>query len=279
MQTLTDCVLNSFLTEIKALKPGNVSHYAAGHDMTVEDFIESAKVVSPVLTDKDLSVGERILQSVQVTANTVACNTNLGMLLLFAPLVQAAEMTNLNESLQSQLATVLNSLDNEDSMNIMAAIKLAAPGGLGKSRQYDVNELPDVAILEAMRAAQHRDTIALQYVTHFHDIFDLGLNTIKDYILRWNRVEWAAVMCFMHYLGKYPDSHIIRKHGLECARRIQRQSQTYRTALAREENPESMQNQLLQWDSDLKEAGINPGTSADLTAASILVYYLVNNNL
>ena len=90
-KAIESAVMASFLGELEALKPGNVSTYADGHDMTVRDFQISAEVSVPLLCQADASLGQRVLDSVKATQDAVGCNTNLGMLLLFAPIAMAAE--------------------------------------------------------------------------------------------------------------------------------------------------------------------------------------------
>ena len=124
--------MNSFITEVNALKPGNVSPYSEGHDMTMADFVKSAELCSPILCNASLSVGERILESVKMTKSEIGCNTNLGMLLLFAPLVRAAELGV--ESLRSNLAMVLHELDDKDTACIFAAISHANPVGWARAK-------------------------------------------------------------------------------------------------------------------------------------------------
>ena len=44
----------------------------------------------------DLTVGERILSAVQATQEAVGLNTNLGIILLCAPMIQAVSYTHLD---------------------------------------------------------------------------------------------------------------------------------------------------------------------------------------
>ena len=90
-KALEKIVMASFFGELEAFKPGNVSFYANGHNMTVDDFQKSAEASVPILCEINSSLGQRILNSVCATKDVVGCNTNLGMLLLFAPLIMAAE--------------------------------------------------------------------------------------------------------------------------------------------------------------------------------------------
>src|SRR5262249_53999218 len=82
--------LDSCLAELSAPKPGNVHVFAGGHDMTTADFEASARVSAPVMGRRGLSVGERILGAIKATRSVVGCNTNLGIVLLCAPLATAA---------------------------------------------------------------------------------------------------------------------------------------------------------------------------------------------
>ena len=76
--------------ELQALKPGNVHVFADGHGMSVADFEASAAASAGALTDPALPVGERILRAVRRSRRAAGCNTNLGILLLCAPLAAAA---------------------------------------------------------------------------------------------------------------------------------------------------------------------------------------------
>ena len=274
-----DAVMSSFITEVTSLKPGNVSRFSEGHGMTVDDFIKSAELTSPILCDPTLSVGERVLEGVRVTMFGVGCNTNLGMLMLFAPLVRAAELGM--ASLQSNLGVVLRELDVKDTSCIFKAIHHANPGGLGESEKYDVNKKLDAGttIQKAMAEAKNRDLIAKQYVTGFIDILSLGFICIEDFAVRWNSVEWAAVACYIGFMAEFPDSHIRRKFGLEVAEKIKIKAVPIAKAFQKNDSPEDGAEMLKKFDRELKNKGANPGTSADLTAASLLVYHLTKIEL
>lgn len=269
-------VLSSFLTEVNALKPGNVSRYSPGHDMTLDDFMLSAELVSPILCDQNLSLGERVLQSVKITKEKVGCNTNLGMVLLYAPIIMAAEQTEpvTDIALQNNLKILLESVSMTDSRLVFEAISLANPGGLGHSDKYDVNLLPDCSLYDAMTAAQERDFIAKQYVTGFSDIFTSGLDCIKEFTSRWNSVEWATVACYLTFLSNFADSHIVRKFGIQTAEQTRTKAIAVAKQFKQHTNPDNAIPALLEFDKELKNLNINPGTSADLAAASVLVYEL-----
>jgi triphosphoribosyl-dephospho-CoA synthase len=87
---LAQAYRNACMAELEALKPGNVHVFADGHGMTIQDFIKSADASAAVIAQANLSVGERIFQSVKATQIAVGMNTNLGIILLCAPLIHAA---------------------------------------------------------------------------------------------------------------------------------------------------------------------------------------------
>ena len=251
-------VLSSFLTEVNALKPGNVSRYAGGHGMTVNDFVLSAELVSPILCNQNLSLGERVLQSIKITREKVGSNTNLGMVLLFAPIIMAAEKNGSNSdiALQNNLKNLLETENKTDSSLIFQAIREANPGGLGESDKFDVILSPVCSLHEAMAEAQERDFIAKQYVTGFNDIFKAGLTCIKEFTSRWNRVEWAAVACYLTFLAAFADSHIARKHGMQVAERTRIKATAVARQFKQHTNPDNAVTALLDFDKELKNLNI-----------------------
>lgn len=258
------------MTEIRALKPGNVSIYADGHGMMAQDFLRSADAIVPYLAKRDLSIGARILSAVRATQEAVSCNTNLGIILLCAPLVFAAERAYAGLPLRRSLERVLAGLDMADAEATYEAISLASPGGLGVSERFDVKEIPRVTLLEAMNEARQWDRIACQYVNGYYDIFEIGVPQIRQAMTRWRSEEWATVACYLSFLSQLPDTHISRKFGIEIAQNVRKEATPIEAELARAREPVALLGKLLDWDKQLKKRGLNPGTSADLTVASLL---------
>jgi len=80
--------------EIEAPKPGNVHIFASGHGMQADHFLRSAEAAAPSLCDPASCIGARVLGAVEATFAAVGMNTNLGILLLCAPLAAAGEKAN-----------------------------------------------------------------------------------------------------------------------------------------------------------------------------------------
>lgn len=255
------------IAEVRALKPGNVSVHSEGHGMTVAQFEASAKAISAPLSHPASSVGERILRAVQATREAVGCNTNLGIVLLCAPIAQAALQAR--GLLHERVRAVLQTLTLQDAELTFRAIVIANPGGLGKTSRHDVREPPRVNLLEAMRARMRRDLIARQYANGFYDIFTLGVPRARQVAARWASEEWTTAAIYLAYLARFPDTHIARKYGRRAAAEVRDEARKFDRELAQQDNPSVMAASLLDWDRRLKQSGYNPGTCADLTVATL----------
>ena len=253
--------------EIDALKPGNVHRFADGHGMTAAQFLESAELTAPPLTQPQWSVGRRVLDSVAVTRETIGTNTNLGILLLCAPLAMAAQAQTLD--LQGDVSRVLEAMDENDARDVFRAIRVANPGGLGSTETHDVARPPDVSLLEAMRAAADRDTVARQYVTGFSEVFAGGLSALEQALGQGESGMWPTVSVYLHFLSSFPDSHVGRKYGPVAAEDIRIEAELVRNQVLTLPDHRARKDALMEFDALLKQRGINPGTSADLTVATL----------
>ncbi len=241
--------------------------------MDANDFLRSARVAIPELSRPGLSVGERIEAAIERTAERVGCNTNLGIVLLLAPLAKAATTPGCTD-LRASLARVLGQLDVADSTACYRAIRVARPAGLGAVDEQDVAIAPSVGLREAMQLAAGHDSIAAQYVDDFDLVFSVGLPVLLEYRQRWRSLSWATTACYLSILAQQPDSHVSRKFGSARALGISEQVRSVANTLKACENPRLLVEALIALDRELKARGVNPGTSADLTVASLAVLFL-----
>lgn len=271
---LAETFRTACLAELEALKPGNVHIFADGHGMRVEDFSRSAEAAAAPIAQAGASVGVRIHSSIAATWDAVGCNTNLGIVLLCAPLAHAV-LTRQEPTLRERLRPVLRALTVDDAALAFQAIVRASPAGLGQSARHDVRLAPTVTLREAMCEGTERDRVALQYATDFADIFELGLPRYEEAVQRWARPAWATTAVYLGFLAAFPDTHIARKLGEVTAGAVQEEARVHEAAFLAMENPKNYQRELLKFDAELKARGINPGTSADLTVASLFVVALI----
>jgi triphosphoribosyl-dephospho-CoA synthase len=255
--------------DVAVRKPGNVSIASAGHGMFAEQFITSAIVSADPLFERGAPVGRRIEGAIEATRAAVACNTNLGIVLLCAPLIAACE--NLAaptvETLRNQLRETLLALDVEDARAAYRAIALANPGGLGAAAQQDVRAVPSIDLRAAMQLAADRDRVARQYSNEFADVFTAGL---ENFLRHSAQPAVAMLACYLEFLATGADSHIVRKHGAPLAHTVTDAARTRLEAWRTTGKPPAA-DVLATWDDSLKAAGINPGTSADLAVAAAFV--------
>lgn len=273
-QALIEAYQRACEIELQAFKPGNVSVYSPAHDMTVEDFILSAAVSADSVSNPAYSLGEKIYYAVKATRDAVGCNTNLGIILLAAPLMQAYYQRQTGQSLRDSLQVVLANTTLQDAEWAFKAITLAAPGGLGKSEQQDVNQAPEVTLLEAMQIASPKDRIALQYTNGFKDIFDFSVLQYNRAFVLSGESSWSALSVFAELLAKFPDSHIERKFGSQYSEWIAAEMATLCEALNNAGTLDELMPMLHRLDQTFKAKRINPGTTADLTVATLLVVFL-----
>jgi triphosphoribosyl-dephospho-CoA synthase len=272
-QQLVDAFKAACMAELEALKPGNVHIFADGHGMTVQDFIASAEAVSKVIAQPGLSLGERILQSVQATQYAVNMNTNLGTILLCAPIIHAKFLSN-STGLQANIHAVISDTTIDDAEACFAAIRLANPAGLGESELHSVYAPAECTLLAAMQQAADRDLIAQQYANNFMHVFD-GLVYFQKILTQWQRPAWAATAVHLRYMAQFKDSHIVRKYGETIAGLVQNEAIAHEAEFLKAYNPKNYQSALLSFDAALKKRGLNPGTSADLTVATLLLHALI----
>ncbi|MCD2181523.1 triphosphoribosyl-dephospho-CoA synthase [Rhizobium sp. GN54] len=268
-QQIQTAYLDACRAEIDALKPGNVHRFADGHRMSADQFLQSAAVSAPWICETQAPVGRRILGAVTATRESVGTNTNLGILLLCAPLAKAA--ADATTDFHRALRRTLEHMDADDARDVFAAIRLANPGGLDAVEDQDVSREPTVSLMEAMGMAADRDMIARQYTTGFADIFAGGLSAWQAATDRGENGMWPTVFVYLHFLSTFPDSHVGRKFGGELACAIRSEAETIRRKVADEPSLSGREAVLLDFDRRLKDRGINPGTSADLTVATLFV--------
>ena len=270
-QQLIDTYKHACSLDIQALKPGNVGQHVGTDELVADDFLHSAEVSAPPLTQTDIALGERILQSVQATRQAVGTNTNLGIILLIAPVIQAILSLSNLQTLEESLTDTLQRTSVMDAKNVYRAIRLAKPGGMGVKKYQNLADEPSVSLLNAMKISESSDRIAAQYSNNFHDIFSFGVPRYQSLLAKWQDQRWATTGVFLGFLARFPDSLICRKFGMLKAQEINDMITPLEREFCCSDSPGRYGAQLLEIDGHLKRDRINPGTSADLTVASIFI--------
>jgi triphosphoribosyl-dephospho-CoA synthase len=261
------------LLEVSAPKPGNVSpgrHFA---DLRYEDFLASAVAIGePMAGAGERGVGSTVRLAIEATAKLTRSNTNLGIVLLFAPLARAAALAG--TSLHHALKQVLDRTTVEDAREAYVAIRQARPGGLDRAESQDVSTEPTITLVDVMRLAAHRDTIASEYATGFEVTFRTAVPALER--ARRDGLPWddAVVETFLTLLAAVPDTHIARRSGVALAADVtERAHQVLAAGGVRSEGGRRAIEDMDRGLRDARNSG-NPGTTADLTAAAIFVVLL-----
>ncbi len=256
------------LAELEALKPGNVHRHGGSprHGLTVEDFAASAAAAAPALARPAPGLGARILAAVRATRAVVATNTNLGIVLLCAPLVEAALGRRPGEPLREAVVRVLDAATPADTAHVYSAIRLAAPGGLGRRPRFDVAETPPVPPRTVMAEAEAFDRIARNWTRGLGDVFDLGLPTLRRLARRGLTGDLRLTGLHLALLARIPDTLIRRRHGPRAAAVVRRCAARLWPRFLRD--PADTRPALTGFDRALARRGWNPGTTADLVVAT-----------
>jgi triphosphoribosyl-dephospho-CoA synthase len=261
------------LLEVGAPKPGNVSPGRHFHDTRYEDFLASAVAIGPALAAAgDRPLGATILAAVTATSRWTTSNTNLGIILLLAPLARAALRSG--APLRDAVHDVLGATTVSDAADVYAAIRRARPGGLGSSATEDVSAAPSVPLREAMVLAANRDGVAREYATDFAATFEIGapaLRAARSAGLGWSE---AVVQTFLRILATLPDTHIARKLGPDAAASVARRAREVEEAGG--VRSDAGRRAVAVFDAELRSPtnARNPGTTADLTCAALFVVIL-----
>jgi len=259
------CVL-----EATARKAGNVHPLRSFSDLAYEDFVISADVAAPILArTSELGVGRAIFDAIAATRQQVGRNTNLGIILLLAPMAAVPAGVRLADG----IGTVLKGLSPEDADFAYQAIRLAQPGGLGVVADEDVSQSPTGTLLEVMRLAADRDLIARQYAEGFSLVLEFGLPflaTVTDFERHW---EPAIMGLQLEFLARHADSLVLRKCGPETAGEVSRRANL--VLKVSQPGSREAQEEFNRFDDWLRADGNrrNPGTTADLIAAALFAAF------
>lgn len=275
------------IIEATARKPGNVHPGRSFADTSYTDFVLSAAAIAPALDRASRRpLGRTILDAVRATRALTGKNTNLGIVLLLAPLAALAGRAPARRMLgalasrapraarrrlRRALRALLARSTRRDAELAYEAIRIARPAGLGAVPRGDVRGAPAGTLLEMMRLASRRDLVARQYANGYREALEEGLPALARALWAGRTLEEAVVLSFLEILARHEDSLIARK----CGRRVAAEASRRARAVLASGWPQgtAARRSLRTLDRWLRARGNqrNPGTSADLTAAVLFL--------
>ncbi len=299
------CSVLAALLEVSAYpKPGNVhrtrdlpgtryEHFLAGGVAMGSSMRSLAQAGHDVRSGSkgwgDLRLGEHVREAVEETlAWQRGGNVNLGIILLFSPLAAAAGYSLGDNGLEvgelrDALRRVTMSTTPGDAVGVYEAIRLAVSSEvLGRVDELDVMDdsalqriqRDGITLMEVFRKCSLRDSICKEWVSDFEATFTIGYPYLREALKATDDINSAVVDTFLRILSDRSDSLIQRKSGPDRALEVSEKA----GLILREGGSSSERGRELLWalDQELHEAGgmLNPGTTADLTAASLFVLLL-----
>ena len=294
---VAQCAVLAMLFELSSSpKPGNVDRCHDFSDIRFHHFLTSAVSAYPVFrkaASGEGSPGSLILEGVAAWGDwNLRSNTHFGSLVLLIPLVLAAgrmagheqgQETKQDESqengpddgvdngLEEELARVLRSTTVQDAIDFYRAFDLAG----ARVVQVDDFSLKDPdwerkliegnqSLLELMRLSLDHDIVAREWATDFERSFQLA-GRLREMVSIYGLND-GVVRTFLEALAEVPDSLISAKFGRERAVEVSR--------MAIDALLDSTLNKAREMDCELNNRDMNPGSTADLIAASLFISLL-----
>ena len=298
-QHISKCLQLAIMLEVSSQKPGNVSFTSSFEKTRVEHFLASAVAAGPTfqeaaylgtsVAEKRLDVskvglGELIKDcAVDVNAWQKGGNTILGTVMLFVPIAVAAGMTPTKEKyvfdfsqLRKNIDLAVKSTTAWDSVHLYEAVATASPSGLGDAPDLDVTDpaskerllKENVSLFEVFKIAAGYDDICYEWVNNYPITFDFAYPYLKKQ-LETKPLNTAVVHTFLKILSERPDTFIARKVGKEKAMQVSEEAKAV-LELGGLDTANGRKS-LFEFDEKLRLKGntSNPGTTADLTAATL----------
>lgn len=268
-------------------KPGNVHRTRNFDDMVFEDFIISGVVIGETIREattqaksindnyESAELGRFILEAVKETDKWIANNTNLGIMMMCVPIACSAAISDSFDEIQSNVGILMDNTTVDDAVNLYDAINIADAGGMGDQEEFDVmsekakDELRanNQTMFDVLKISAGWDRLANELTSSMPVCFDIGFPTFNE--LKSESINKATVLTFLTILSQIPDTLISRKYGDEVAQSVSDKVKELLTF-----KDDDFLDKLNEFDDYLYENKFNPGTTADLTAASIFISYL-----
>lgn len=275
-------------------KPGNVHRTQNFTDMVFEDFLISGIVIGDVMKKaankgvkyKDesdslykIELGELIKEAVLETNKWIANNTNLGIIMLLTPLSAAAGMSDNFLELRNNIDNIMRATTPMDAINLYDSINIANAGGMGERDELDVGSEEakedlienNINMFQVLDISSEWDRLSFELTNRMPVTFELGFPIFKDTKMNFG-MNKATIQTFLTILSEVPDTLISRKYGVDVAMEV---SNNARNIL---DNGGILKDDgytlLEDFDQTLISKNLNPGTTADLTASSIMVAFI-----
>jgi triphosphoribosyl-dephospho-CoA synthase len=249
-------------------KPGNVDRHRDHGDLRFEHFLAGAVGSRPglELAAGDAPLGGAFERAVRGMSRQSGGNTQFGCLLLLVPLVRAAATDRLSPD---GLRTVTAATTVDDAAAFYRAfehVDVAVDDPPDEAPDLDVRRGADavpalrdrgLTLADVMAMSADRDANAAEWTGGFERVFAAADRVLDDDGPVTDRLARA----FLDLLADRPDTLVAIDHGMDRARAVSREADAVRGDL----------DAAAELADRFVDEGINPGTTADLTAATAFV--------
>ncbi|MFB6124032.1 MAG: triphosphoribosyl-dephospho-CoA synthase [Haloferacaceae archaeon] len=263
----------ALLLEVAATpKPGNVDREHDYPDLRFEHFLAGAVGSASGLRMANERgptaplVGEAFERAVAGMSQQRGGNTQFGCLLLLVPLVRAAARGDLSPAGVTEVVEATTVEDAADFYRAFEHVDVAVDDPPADAPDLDVRRGSDavptledrgLTLYDVMDLGADGDANAREWVGGFERTFDAAAAIVDDDGPVLDRV----VRAFLGLLAEEPDSLVAVEHGASVAEEVRRE------AAAARGDPDA----VAALADEFVERGVNPGTTADLTAAAVFV--------
>ncbi|MCJ7634806.1 triphosphoribosyl-dephospho-CoA synthase [Candidatus Bathyarchaeota archaeon] len=247
-----------------------------------------------------ISIGENVKEALDEILNwQKGGNTHLGTILLFSPLAAAAGLCGSTDAitpknLRHNIGEVVGATTWKDATFAFETVSKITPQTLGRLPDSNAPDLslnkrmfaPRITLLEAMRYSSSWDGVASEWSTSFEKIFTVGYPKLVEVFAETRDVNTSTVHAFMFLLSCFSDTFIARKAGLKYTPYIDDAVRigSVETQWVSRSASEALKlgglttlegkAEILKLDDHLRKEALNPGTTADLVGACLMVALL-----
>ncbi len=239
-------------------KPGNVDRCHDYATTRLEHFLASAIFARPALDRAERSdggVGSIILDAVERTNIHSGGNTHFGAFILLVPLVMGGDIPEADRVVRATTiedAILFYEAFGKTRVRVIPGDELDVndPRAIDEIRQRGMT-LHDVMLYSAKN-----DMVAREWINGFQ-LTRRGADLLKTHGCGPDSI----VLTFLDLLATEPDTFIVKKHGKDTAWNVMQKAQDVREGL----------RDLVTFDQECIDAGINPGSIADIMIAALYI--------
>ena len=239
-------------------KPGNVDRCHDYDTTRLEHFLASTILALPALDRAergDGGIGGIILDAVERTNVHSGGNTHFGAFILLVPLVMGGNIPGADR--------VVRETTVEDAVLFYEAfrktkVRVISDDELDVNDPRAVDEIRQrqMTLFDVMLYSAKNDMVAREWINGFQ-LTRRGADLLKTH----GCGPASIVLTFLDLLATEPDTFIIKKHGKDTAWEVMQKAQDVREGL----------RDLVTFDQECIDTGINPGSIADIMIASIYI--------